>query len=555
MSETHFEVIVLGTGLTESITAAALSKAGFKVAHLDENPYYGGDEASLTLDELAQWADERTLSSSASEPSRYAAAQRAKFRSVSRSGSVLPNSRQYSLSLSPSVIPSNGPATSSLIGSGVSRYGGYKLLERIAVFDRLGKVRNVPGSKEDVFKSKDLSLVDKRRLMRFLMFASGEFEGKPELAGNETTPFPDFLRNKFSLKQDVIDAITYALAFCTSSFDPTLPALHRIRRYLLSSGRYGASPFLVGQYGGAGEIAQGFCRASAVHGGVYILGRKILSITHIELSSPPDGTEPAFSLQLDDLEDRLTADLIISSPDYVSPELRSIAGLLPPDTLDASQGTSSVARCIAIFDGPVIFPTSPSQQTLAGSEDPSLTSADADLPVESDAEPQSKVDTAVLVFPPGSLPGASATASATVLLTGEGTMSTPAGKCIAYISMPIDSQDSTPCSAETLLKPYLQATLSSVTTISTPPEALFSVFYTINGHRELYPRLSTADSSSRVLVTPPSSPLLPESMDDAACNAEALFRHAVHLLRPGQAGTVEGLWPPLENQDEEEDSW
>jgi hypothetical protein len=34
----------------------------------------------------------------------------------------------------------------------------------------------VPGSKEDVFKDKSVSLVDKRRLMRFLMFVAGEYE-------------------------------------------------------------------------------------------------------------------------------------------------------------------------------------------------------------------------------------------------------------------------------------------------------------------------------------------------------------------------------------------
>ena len=59
----------------------------------------------------------------------------------------------------------------------------------------------------------------------------------------------------------------------TKLTEPALPSLHRVRRYLRSTGRYGSSPFLVGYYGGTGEIAQGFCRVSAVSGGVYILGR------------------------------------------------------------------------------------------------------------------------------------------------------------------------------------------------------------------------------------------------------------------------------------------
>lgn len=104
----------------------------------------------------------------------------------------------------------------SLVASGVSRYSGFKLLESIAVFDQPSKVKPVPTSKEDVFKNKELSLVDKRRLMRFLLFAAGEFEGSNELAGQETQTFLTFLREKFSLANKVADAIAYALAFCTS---------------------------------------------------------------------------------------------------------------------------------------------------------------------------------------------------------------------------------------------------------------------------------------------------------------------------------------------------
>lgn len=77
-------------------------------------------------------------------------------------------------------------------------------------------MQSVPGSKEDVFKSKALSLIDKRRLMRFLMFAASEFEGKKELEGKEQTPFIRYLREVFSLNDKTVNAIAYALAFCTS---------------------------------------------------------------------------------------------------------------------------------------------------------------------------------------------------------------------------------------------------------------------------------------------------------------------------------------------------
>ena len=41
LDETTYDVIVVGTGLTESIAAAALARTGRKVLHLDALPFYG----------------------------------------------------------------------------------------------------------------------------------------------------------------------------------------------------------------------------------------------------------------------------------------------------------------------------------------------------------------------------------------------------------------------------------------------------------------------------------------------------------------------------------
>ena len=42
--------------------------------------------------------------------------------------------------------------------------------------------------------------------------------------------------------------------------EPSTSALLRMRHYMRSAGRYGNSPFLMGHYGGLGEMVQGFCR-------------------------------------------------------------------------------------------------------------------------------------------------------------------------------------------------------------------------------------------------------------------------------------------------------
>lgn len=170
----------------------------------------------MTVDELVEWADLRSGSSSSPDrpSSEYLVHQRARFTSITRSQTSVAQSRQYSISLAPSIVPSVGPHIDSLIASGVSRYGSFKLLEKVAMYDRPGFVQGVPGSKEDIFKSKTLTLLEKRRLMRFLMFAAGDFEGSKEIEGKEDMPFVAFLTEVFTLGGAPAQALAHALAFC-----------------------------------------------------------------------------------------------------------------------------------------------------------------------------------------------------------------------------------------------------------------------------------------------------------------------------------------------------
>ena len=49
-----YDVIILGTGLTECVLSGLLSVDKQKVLHMDRNSYYGGESASLNLKQL--WA-------------------------------------------------------------------------------------------------------------------------------------------------------------------------------------------------------------------------------------------------------------------------------------------------------------------------------------------------------------------------------------------------------------------------------------------------------------------------------------------------------------------
>ncbi|KAH9510030.1 hypothetical protein Btru_044867 [Bulinus truncatus] len=50
-----FDIIVLGTGLTETIVAAAFSRIGLKVLHLERNDYYGGAYSNFNFEGIENW--------------------------------------------------------------------------------------------------------------------------------------------------------------------------------------------------------------------------------------------------------------------------------------------------------------------------------------------------------------------------------------------------------------------------------------------------------------------------------------------------------------------
>jgi Rab proteins geranylgeranyltransferase component A len=261
-----------------------------------------------------------------------------------------------------------------------------------------------------------------------------------------------------------------------------------------------------------------------------------------------------------------------------------------------------MARCVAIVDHPIYFPPS----TLSSTDHPQSGTS------EGEAEPFSSnhqrpefplpvphpLDTGLIVFPPSSVPGGSTTMAATVLVTGEGSMSTPAGKCmlssfckhldrliklgILYIALPLSPSTSN-ISPQQILQPYLHAVLALMVLPSAPvspsvmpisqnlsPVPLFTTFYI---H---YPDVSTAAASTNsaadskpYIIPPPLSPVLPlpDISDAAATYAETVFWEAIRMLRrdgihPMQASghthvdegvVIEGFWPTVDMREETED--
>jgi RAB protein geranylgeranyltransferase component A len=58
-----YDLVIEGTGLIESILAAAAARAGKKVIHIDKNPFYGSHWAALSITDLDHWVQQHSSDS------------------------------------------------------------------------------------------------------------------------------------------------------------------------------------------------------------------------------------------------------------------------------------------------------------------------------------------------------------------------------------------------------------------------------------------------------------------------------------------------------------
>ncbi|XP_051533454.1 rab proteins geranylgeranyltransferase component A 2-like isoform X2 [Myxocyprinus asiaticus] len=184
---------------------------------------------------------------------------------------LLKEGRRFNIDLVSKLMYSRGALVDLLIKSNVSRYAEFKNISRILTC-RNGKVEQVPCSRADVFASKQLTVVEKRMLMKYLTFCL-DFEQHPEeYQDSSEKPFREFLKTK-KLTENLQDFVLHSIAM-VSQETPTEEGLKATQHFLRCLGRYGNTPFLFPLYG-LGEIPQCFCRMCAVFGGIYCLRHSV----------------------------------------------------------------------------------------------------------------------------------------------------------------------------------------------------------------------------------------------------------------------------------------
>ncbi|XP_032432462.1 rab proteins geranylgeranyltransferase component A 1 [Xiphophorus hellerii] len=361
-----FDIVILGTGLAESVVAAACSRVGQRVLHLDRRSYYAANWASFTFNGLLTWiqeqneepkpeevrdwsglteegeelihlsqadsasitnlqvfsyaseeeeeeeaantteeekaADEEVVKESsetesadskeeeeekegageeeeqpnqaegeepeADQPHPSSPGQSEPSREKISYAQLVKEGRRFNIDLVSKLMFSRGSLVDLLIKSNVSRYAEFKNVTRILTY-RHGNIEQVPCSRADVFASRQLSVVEKRKLMRFLTSCVEETEEQTVYHGR---PYLEFLRDQ-QLGDNLQHFLLHSIAMVAED-TPTEEGLASTRHFLRSLGRYGNTPFLFPVYG-LGEIPQCFCRMSAVFGGIYCLRHSV----------------------------------------------------------------------------------------------------------------------------------------------------------------------------------------------------------------------------------------------------------------------------------------
>ncbi|KAJ3025220.1 UNVERIFIED_CONTAM: Rab proteins geranylgeranyltransferase component A [Siphonaria sp. JEL0065] len=490
MSDSKYDVLILGTGATEALLAAALSRHGLKVAHVDPNERYGGTGAVVSLEELLAL----DLDGCEKELAEDIAP-------------LLKDSRRFTLELSPKLIYSSGSLVDVMIKSNVSNYLEFRALETTQLLWE-NALESVPCSKEDIFKNESIGLLEKRRLMKLLsqfVDASaattttnndGEIGTVEQVDAEELSPFAEFLEKQGLLPKSraiLFNAIGLFLNKHDVQRVTKKEGIAAVKQYLGSIGRFGATPFLSGVYGTSSEVSQAFCRVCAVHGGTYILEYSPTSSLY--------ETDEAGQLQFvfngrDVLEKGNSEETVLATKWVVaSPSCATrFQSVLQQSNVvyTEEKETKRISRCIAIYESKI----------------------------DAIGEP------GLIVIPPKD----NTKNGIVAIQHSHNTLVCPSGKFVLYLSTESDA-------TSTAKQDLGDALNSLIGSDSTEIKPLVTVFYT-----QTIETPKIASTSNRVIITKDSSETV--GFEENVREAKDVFEHIV--------GTSVEFLPATENQEEDD---
>ena len=154
----EYDVVVLGTGLTECVLSGVLSVKGKKVLHIDRNDYYGGEAASVNIENLFK---------------KYG-----NYKQGEEPWKKYGRINDWNVDLVPKLLMANGELTNILVSTDVTRYLEFKQIAGSYVQQGNGAratVAKVPSTATEALSSPLMGIFEKRRAKKFLEWV-GAFE-------------------------------------------------------------------------------------------------------------------------------------------------------------------------------------------------------------------------------------------------------------------------------------------------------------------------------------------------------------------------------------------
>uniref|UniRef100_A0A1J3I1X2 Rab escort protein 1 n=1 Tax=Noccaea caerulescens TaxID=107243 RepID=A0A1J3I1X2_NOCCA len=442
-----YDLIVVGTGVSESVLSAAASSSGSSVLHLDPNPFYGSHFASLSLPDLTSFLNSNSVSPPPSNCQDFISVDlvsRSLYSSVEISSfepEILEeHSRRFNVDLcGPRVIFCADESINLMLKSGSNNYVEFKSIDASFVGDSSGELRNVPDSRAAIFKDKSLTLLEKNQLMKFFKLVQSHLASSTE--NDETSvriseedmesPFVDFLA-KMRLPPKIKSIILYAIAMLDYDQEDTetcryllktKEGIDRLALYITSMGRFSnALGALIYPIYGQGELPQAFCRRAAVKGCIYVLRMPITALLLDKENGGYKGVRLASGQEL--FSQKLILDPCITVGDEslssLTDQQKETLRVLVPKTI-SSKG--KIARGVCVIRGSV----------------------------------KADISNALIVYPPKSL-FPEQLSSIRVLQLGCGLAVCPADMHVLYLSTLCDKDDQ-----------GKKALLSAMTTLIKPP--------------------------------------------------------------------------------------
>ncbi|XP_051134560.1 rab escort protein 1 [Andrographis paniculata] len=306
----NFDLIVVGTGLPESIVAGAASAAGKTVLHLDPNPFYGTHYSSFPLNDLVSFLQSGSQIVPQSPPFQTSdeydsnpllvRSMYSDLEISSYSSEPTDCSRKFNVDLAgPRVFLCSDSMIALILKTGINQYMEFKSVDGNFVSDAEGKLETVPDSRSAIFKSRNLSLPEKNQLMKFFKLVQSHLGNESEDSKiseqDLESPFVDFL-TKMGLSQKLKTIILYAIVMANYDQEHfevckdvinTRTGINCLALYHSSIGRFSnANGAVIYPIYGQGELPQSFCRRAAVKGCIHVLRMPVVAV----LTNKDDGS-------------------------------------------------------------------------------------------------------------------------------------------------------------------------------------------------------------------------------------------------------------------------